>query len=171
MKNRREVAKHLASLGFTKGVEVGVDFAYHARLLLDYIPNLSLLCVDLWNRNPQAYELAQEVLGRYTGATLLREDSIEASKQVEDESMDFVFIDANHSYEYVKRDLEAWYQKVKKGGVFYGHNYAVSHSGDSGVIDAVDEFVANNGLTLEVIPADKRNPYNDDRHPCWYIQK
>ena len=119
MKNRIEIAKHFAELGYTKGVEVGVDFAYHARVLLDYIPNLSLLCVDKWNGNPRAYELAKEVLGRYQGAQMVRGESIDVSQTIPNESKDFVFIDADHNYESVKGDLNAWYPKVRVGGVLY----------------------------------------------------
>lgn len=171
MKNRIEIAKHLGELGFTKGVEVGVDFAYHARVLLDYIPNLKLLCVDKWDRNPRAYELAKEVLARYPGATMQRADSVEAANTFNDGSLDFVFIDADHTYEAVKRDIEAWTPKVRKGGVMYGHNYEVSPTGIRGVIDAVNEYVVNNNISLTIIERDRRNPYGDDRHPCWYFVK
>ena len=171
MKNRIEIAKHFAELGYTKGVEVGVDFAYHARVLLDYIPNLHLLCVDKWNRNPRAYELAKEVLGRYQGAQMVRGESVDVAQTIPNESKDFVFIDADHNYEGVKKDLNAWYPKVRAGGVLYGHNYQVSRSGNTGVIDAVQEFVKNNDLSLKIIEKDNWNPYMDDRHPCWYISK
>lgn len=52
----------------------------------------------------------------------IRADSIEASKFYEDESLDFVYIDADHGYEAFKRDLHNWYPKVKYGGVFAGHD-------------------------------------------------
>ena len=64
-------------------------------------------------------------------------DSIEASKKYEDNSIDFVFIDANHDYDYVKKDIEAWFPKVKTGGVIAGHDY---HKHWKGVVKAVDEF-------------------------------
>ncbi|KKR67209.1 MAG: hypothetical protein UU10_C0051G0007 [Parcubacteria group bacterium GW2011_GWF1_40_6] len=171
MKNRIEIAKYLAELGFTKGAEIGVDFAYHARVLLDYIPNLSLLCVDLWNRNPRAYSLAEETLARYPGATIIMGDSVEVAKDIPDGSLDFVFIDADHSYQGVKRDIEAWSPKVRLGGVVYGHNYEVSRTGNRGVIEAVDEYVAKHKISLRVIEQDKHNPYPDDRHPCWFFAK
>ena len=41
-----------------------------------------------------------------------------------DESLDFVFIDASHDYDSVKKDIEMWYPKVKKGGILAGHDYA-----------------------------------------------
>ena len=41
----------------------------------------------------------------------------------EDESLDFVYIDANHAYDWVVQDIELWYPKVKKGGILWGHDY------------------------------------------------
>ena len=48
--------------------------------------------------------------------------SVEAAKQFEDFSLDMVFIDANHAFEYVTADLHAWYGKVKQGGIICGHD-------------------------------------------------
>lgn len=50
----------------------------------------------------------------------LRMTSIEASKLYEDESLDFVFIDASHEYEDVKEDVRHWFPKIKKGGTLGG---------------------------------------------------
>jgi hypothetical protein len=49
--------------------------------------------------------------------------SVEAAKQFEDGYFDFVYIDSDHSYEGVTEDLEAWYPKVRKGGMIAGHDY------------------------------------------------
>jgi predicted O-methyltransferase YrrM len=61
--------------------------------------------------------------------------SLEAAAQFEDNSIDFVFIDAAHEYEFVKEDIAAWYPKVKPGGLFAGHDYNWT-----GVHKAVSEF-------------------------------
>ncbi len=47
----------------------------------------------------------------------------EAHKLFKDESLDFVFIDADHSYEGVLEDIKLWHPKVKRGGTFAGHDY------------------------------------------------
>ena len=67
--------------------------------------------------------------------------SIEASKLFEDKSLDFVLIDADHSYEAVKEDLRAWVPKIKPGGVIAGDDYT-SHT-HPGVRRAVDEYFPN----------------------------
>lgn len=62
--------------------------------------------------------------------------SEQASKCFPDESLDFVFLDADHSYQAVKKDIELWLPKVKVGGVLAGHDFCVAWPG---VIQAVDE--------------------------------
>lgn len=66
----------------------------------------------------------------------LRMTSEQAAKCFEDESLDFVFLDADHGYPSVKKDIECWYPKVKIGGVISGHDYDKTWPG---VIDAVNE--------------------------------
>ena len=63
-------------------------------------------------------------------------DSIQASQLYKDESLDFVFIDADHAYESVLSDIQAWYPKVKIGGILAGDDYGTM----AGVRRAVDEF-------------------------------
>jgi len=69
--------------------------------------------------------------------------SLEAAKLFQDNSIDFVFLDASHDYENVKADITAWYPKVKVGGILAGHDYPDT-KGWFGVKEAVDEFVLNN---------------------------
>ncbi len=70
-------------------------------------------------------------------STLIRDDSIGASKQIEDESLDLVWIDANHGYEWVRDDINAWFPKVKSGGIVSGDDYSLEFPG---TIKAVTEY-------------------------------
>lgn len=70
------------------------------------------------------------------------------NNQIADNSLDFVFIDGNHAYEYTKSDLEFWYEKVKNGGLITGDDY---YNYNFGVKQAVDEFVEKNNLNLYFI--------------------
>jgi hypothetical protein len=56
----------------------------------------------------------------------IRATSVEASKLYEDNSLDFVFIDACHLYECVREDIEHWYPKIKVGGIIGGHDFHYS---------------------------------------------
>ena len=65
--------------------------------------------------------------------------SKQASALYEDEALDFVFIDAGHSYEDVLSDIRAWLPKVKAGGILAGHDY--ENERYPGVKKAVDELL------------------------------
>ena len=173
MKNRTELAKYFAKLGFTKGAEIGVYLGYYSGVLLDNIPDLELLCVDSWDKHTwreRAYPVAVEVLSRYAGAKILRGSSMNIVKTVLSESLDFVFIDADHSYQSVKNDIQEWSKKVRHGGIVSGHDYLLGRQTVQ-VIQAVDEYIKENNLTLLLTEHDRKNPYKDDRQPCWYFIK
>lgn len=61
-------------------------------------------------------------LGVENTYTALRMDSVEASKQFDDECFDVIFIDGDHEYEPFKQDLIHWYPKLKVGGTICGHD-------------------------------------------------
>jgi len=90
-----------------------------------------------------------------TRCRVIKGYSVGVAKTIPDESLDWVFLDADHRYEAVKADLEAWFPKVRKGGVMSGHDYkhfTVSlPTGDYtfGVIEAVNEFLEKYGYKLE----------------------
>jgi hypothetical protein len=73
-------------------------------------------------------------------------DSISAATNFMDASVDVIYIDADHSYESVKSDLNIWYPKIRDGGFICGHDYQVSGGTWPGVTKAVDEFVSFNSL-------------------------
>jgi predicted O-methyltransferase YrrM len=70
-------------------------------------------------------------------AELLRLTSVEGAERLEDNSLDFVFIDAIHLYENVKEDINTWLPKVKQTGIIAGHDYGKDFPG---VIAAVHEL-------------------------------
>ena len=71
-----------------------------------------------------------------------RRPSVEAARDFPDQSLDFAFIDARHTYEATCEDLAAWWPKVRPGGLIAGHEYV--HA--PGVRAAVDAFVARHDL-------------------------
>lgn len=79
---------------------------------------------------------------------ILRAYSHIAAAQFPDGYFDWVYIDGNHYYDYVKQDLEAWYPKIKKGGYLTGDDYFwQDEQGVGGVEKAVQEFVGTHTVT------------------------
>jgi hypothetical protein len=76
--------------------------------------------------------------------------SVDAAEDIPD-NLDFVYIDGNHKYEFVKQDIEAYYPKIKIGGVIGGHDIdngtCPNHSG---LTKAVLEFVIKHNLELQI---------------------
>ena len=97
-----------------------------------------------------------------TNCQLIKGDSIDIASRMPNESLDWVYIDADHIYEAVKADIEAWFPKVRKGGVISGHDY-VNYNG-FGVIDAVDEFCAKYKYKIEGL-------FDKDKFASWYFFK
>lgn len=73
---------------------------------------------------------------------VLRTTSTEALRQFEAESLDFIYIDGDHSYEAVRRDLQDSLPKVKKGGLILADDYRDASWWKDGVIRACHEFLA-----------------------------
>jgi len=71
---------------------------------------------------------------------LIKAHSQDVVSKYEDESLDFCFIDGSHEYEDVKKDIQAYLKKVKKGGILAGHDY---DSLWDGVVKAVDETLGD----------------------------
>ncbi len=140
MPEHRDTIETLArELGWKRGIEVGVGTGLlHRRLIA---AGVEMLGVDLGLR--QERRAAVEAI---PGASVMWMPSVEAARQVADHCADFVFIDAGHSYEAVKADIEAWWPKVRPGGWFGGHDYHPAHPG---VIQAVDEAL---GDLIELLP-------------------
>jgi predicted O-methyltransferase YrrM len=71
----------------------------------------------------------------------------EASKNVKDNSLDFIYLDASHDYESVKEDIETWLPKMKKGSIISGDDYVVCWPG---VIRAVNEVFSKMNKNVDI---------------------
>lgn len=69
--------------------------------------------------------------------TPLRMTTLEAAAQFDNDSVDFVFVDADHSYAAVKEDIHTWLPKMKDGGILAGHDYGWAGSVQNAVHDAI----------------------------------
>ena len=84
--------------------------------------------------------------------------SVDFAKTIPDNSLDFVYIDANHSYACVMDDMTAWTPKVRSGGIVSGHDYDIAD-----VKKAVDEYIAKHQYELYIT--------DDAVSPSWWFVK
>lgn len=82
---------------------------------------------------------------------MIRKKSDTGLAQIEDGSLDWIYIDGNHLYEFVKKDLALSWEKVKVNGYITGDDYGLVGWWDDGVTKAVDEFVKERNDSLEAI--------------------
>jgi hypothetical protein len=166
---------------FGFAVEIGVAEGGYSFYLLD---NWHGICyqVDPWQaltteeyrdynnveqqEQDRRFNLVQETAKKYNGRAIpVRDFSKVAVERFPDDYFNFVYIDANHKYEFIKEDLHLWYPKCKSGGIFAGHDYldGVITSGDYGVKSAVDEFAKEQGFQINVT--------HEPDYPSWWTIK
>lgn len=91
-------------------------------------------------------EKIRENIKPLKNVTYIEGDSLELSTTFKDNSLRAVFLDADHTYPFVKKEISLWFPKVMKGGVLSGHDVDWP-----GVKQAVDEFCVENKLTYQII--------------------
>jgi len=131
-----DLAKLLAELKLNKGAEVGVDRGEYSEILCKANPNLHLYSIDPWvdsvyedgipDKSADFESYYQETVKRLApyNCTIVRKTSMEALKDFKDNSLDFVYIDANHDFLNFTMDLHHWLKKVRPGGIIAGHDFA-----------------------------------------------
>ena len=138
------------------GVYQGQSAAYMAVEIANSGKNIQFDCVDKWKwgwsslENAEEYDPSKRIKGNaiYNNFLLntfpvkdyinpIKMWSAEAAPLYEDKSLDFVFIDARHTYDMVTLDIESWLPKVKDGGVLAGHDYFDKFPA---VVQAVDDY-------------------------------
>ena len=138
---RHHLPEFCRSLGFKHGAEIGVWKGDYSALCCKTAPAMHMLCVDPWASYPEwkdgkhhpdeaqrfMDEAHAEAVAKLKGlnATICRKFSADAAADVPDASLDFVYIDGNHSYAAATQDLELWVPKVKRGGIAAGHDCKV----------------------------------------------
>ena len=145
--NRTIMAQTLYELGFTIGAEIGVAKGEHAEILCQNNPELKLYCIDIWEPYPgygeyidrivKYYKIAEEKLISYN-CIIIKKFSMDAVKDFDDESLDFVYIDGAHDFKNVAMDICEWTNKVRSGGIVYGHDFKRSKRN---VLNAVKDVI------------------------------
>lgn len=169
---RNNLAKHFGKKGYKEGAEIGVQAGLYSEKLCQKNPQLKLHCVDSWDVKeyragkvgaPKQERFYQQTIERLKpfNCNIIKKSSIEASLDFADDSLDFVYIDAGHQFDYVMEDIIAWGRKVKKGGVISGHDYF--NFVNSGVIEAVNIYCKAHGVKCLYL--------SDEKYPTWWFKK
>ena len=78
-------------------------------------------------------------------AIMITRTSEQAAEIFDSESLDMVFIDANHDFEFIYQDIKTWSHKLKIGGILCGHDYNKPHFG---VIEAVNALIGKGNIQV-----------------------
>jgi predicted O-methyltransferase YrrM len=144
------------------GAEIGVDKGESTKGLLNKCENIKkIYAIDPWTEYKaltqeacdKNYLIAKEYLRSYVldnNIEIIKEPSLQAVLDFKDLSLDFVYIDGDHSFEAAYADICAWYPKVKSGGVVSGHDFRPEK--DWEVKAAIRKFTDDNGYEIIVIP-------------------
>lgn len=138
MANRDDIPIVLNECGLTgEAAEVGVLWGGFSAIVLKEWKGKVYYCVDTWEAQPkevypektegidysQCYRQMQQFAEKDSRIRLLRGMSNHMHKLIKDYTLDWVFIDGNHSYPAVLEDMDLWFNKVKPGGILSGHDY------------------------------------------------
>jgi len=163
LRHREEIPFLLNNLQLTAtGVEIGVFQGYFSEFLLRRWKGRLLFSVDPYREysdavypdvlntkqamQDQIYERTRQRLAGFGGRSLmLRGESLEVARLIPPGSMDFVYVDGNHSYPAVLADLQAWYPLLVPGGLMAGDDWKMPD-----VQKAVKKFCSDRGLELKM---------------------
>lgn len=167
LRRAAEIKKRIRDIPQPVGAEIGVFHGSLSQQLLNR-EDVTLYMVDAWApyidrsgeddfhakmplaEHEEIYQTAlKQVAFAGERARIIRDWSVQASKAVPDASLDFVFIDAEHSYEGCSADIASWAPKVKPGGWLMGHDYRNPNYPAWGVERAVHEYAYPRGLNVE----------------------
>jgi predicted O-methyltransferase YrrM len=112
------------------------------------------------------YSNAIRNLGYHDNIDIVRALSVEGASKFSDNTFDWVYIDADHSYNGCKDDLNAYKDKVKEDGYICGHDYLREgfELPGYGTNQAVDDFVSENNYFLTILT-------NEKKHKSYAISK
>lgn len=131
------LSRIISQMQLRRGVELGVAAGRHSEYILEKTGVDKLWSIDRWahvsgydddmnlpqNEHDELYLYVCKKLSKFgPRSSIIRSDTTLASSIFEDKSLDFVYVDADHSYEGCKKDLIAWIPKIRTGGIISGHD-------------------------------------------------
>ena len=165
-------------------MEIGVAYGYHAEQMLEALPSIEYHGVDpylsrydandsfsddvakLFDDTPQKamdrlYESVSVKLSHYAPrVTLSRSTSQAVCARLENSSLDLIFIDGDHRFEVVSKEIKDLWEKLKAGGILAGDDYNWPD-----VKRAVDEFSTSYGVILSFLSREAQG------YATWFMVK
>lgn len=152
--------------------EVGVFQGYLSEYLLDTFKPSILHLIDTFNTNDHvSNKFKNNTHYNYINEKFINNKNIKCHKglswdmlnNLDNNSLDYIYIDADHSYNSVKKDIEVAYKKIKNGGIIQFNDY--THFGsyekkEYGVMHAVNEFIEKYNVHIIGLSID-RSGYHD----------
>lgn len=169
---RKDFDRLLAEMNLDEGCEVGVLTGKHARWMLDCNLNLHLHLVDSYKyyeemlkRNSDVARYLPEMRGKLAGCNCTEHImfSMDAVRKFKNGSLDFVYIDSNHKFDFVMQDLIEWSKKVRTGGIVSGHDY-----NEESVAQAVNTYTKAHNI--EFFITSKANGHPDSTRTFFWIK-
>ena len=171
---RRGLAKLFNELGYKIGAEVEVYGGEYSSVLCKQISGLTLFCIDSWkayngyedmgnNQKKMDFSLSEAIRRtQMFDCRLKKMLSTEAVKEFDDNSLDFVYIDANHDFEHCTEDISNWSKKVKRGGIVSGHDFISCNKPDLVIHckDVVEGWTKAKGISPWFV-------FDGDKSPSW----
>lgn len=183
---RKNLYDLFAELGFKVGAEVGVFRGRNAREMFRRIPGLKLYGIEAFADQPTStrhktvprYDRNRSAMdGRMKSRnfTLIEKFSEIAVQDIPYDSLDFVYIDADHSYDYVMTDIILWSRRVRSGGIVSGHDYILPgeyhHKYDINVKEAVDDYIRIHKISPLYLTDKTAGVNKSDKCPSWFYVK
>lgn len=185
-KSRIDLAIMFGELGFKRGAEIGVRTGKFSEILCTHVKGLEkLYSIDPWGLVPEdpisrdylrkygakifdkIYRQALRRLRKYPTCEMVKKTSLEAVRDFEYGSLDFVYIDGAHTFDYVMVDIIEWAKRVRIGGIISGDDYQPLRKGN--VMAAVDTYIQAHAVeTLNIL-----QPKEEGRGiaPQWWFIK
>jgi hypothetical protein len=129
-------------------VELGSFIGESSNILLGFRAIKHIDCVDISKTLLDHLCKRHDFYIKKNRCAIYNKASKEFLQGISKNHMDVVYIDADHSYECVKDDIEMSFEKLENGGFLCGHDYTLMVPGLSGVVNAVDEFSNKHGLPI-----------------------
>lgn len=181
VQDRRQFSRFLTSRGLkNSAVEIGVNRGCFAKDFVRTWPGMYYM-VDPWrpmedynqmrDRDRDAdYLEVKRWSEKRANVRVLRMRSDQAATELPND-LDFVYIDANHTYEHVVQDINLWWPKLHSRGILAGHDIFFYHKEYIGVTNAVIDFCSRNNLTADLVPPSKSKAGKRIYDGSWFIEK